>query len=249
MALPDRPSRYLDYDNLRPHPRDAEDWREIQDAVVQLTKMGLNIRSPIAIPAAIVSRFQEVPVPRSTCLVTDVTHPADSAQAHAACASDAHEADLTNITPEPTRRAEGIQKVSRRHIYTPPSLQGVITTPGHLGGVEWHGASFDPMLNVMYVNANEVPTINKLRAIHDGPGAAGQTPAQLGGQIYGRTCAGCHGAERQGTPPHTPALVGLSKSRQDIEAVILQGRNGMPAFSPFVNGDRRASSRTSPAAG
>ena len=114
------------------------------------------------------------------------------------------EADLTNITPESREYAlKEFRKYRSGSIYTPPSLQGTLTTPGHLGGIEWHGASFDPALNVLYVNANEAPTINKLRAVHDTPGVA-QTPAQLGRQIYERTCMGCHGAERQGAPPQIP---------------------------------------------
>ena len=205
-----------------------------RDAVVQLTKMGLTfvLDRDTGQPLFPV---QEVPVPSST-VPGEQTSPTQliPLKPQPLVRQTLTEADLTNITPEAHAHAlKEFRKYRSGNIYTPPSLQGVITTPGHLGGVEWHGASFDPMLNVMYVNANEVPTINKLRAIHDGPGAAGQTPAQLGGQIYERTCAACHGAERQGTPPHTPALVGLNKSRKDIEAVILQGRNGMPAFSQF----------------
>ncbi len=95
-----------------------------------------------------------------------------------------------------------------------------------------HGASFDPVLNMLYVNVNEVPTINRLRPIVETPGAA-TTPVALGRQIYHRTCAACHGAARQGTPPHTPALVGLTRTPQEIEKVIAEGRNAMPAFRQF----------------
>jgi quinoprotein glucose dehydrogenase len=143
------------------------------------------------------------------------------------------EADLTTITPE--ARAQAL-KDFRRYlsgpIYTPPSLQGTITTPGHLGGAEWHGASFDPVLNMLYVNVNEAPTINRLRAVHDRPGAAAD-PVTLGRRIYDRTCASCHGAARQGTPPHTPGLAAIARTAKEIETVIAQGRNAMPAFPQF----------------
>jgi quinoprotein glucose dehydrogenase len=151
------------------------------------------------------------------------------------------EADLTNITPE--SRAQALRDFRRYlsgPIYTPPSLQGTITTPGHLGGAEWHGASFDPVLNMLYVNVNEAPTINRLRAVHDRPGTGRQTPVELGRQIYERTCMACHGAARQGTPPHTPSLVGLTRTAQEIETVIVQGRNAMPAFRQFLPGELRA---------
>ena len=118
-------------------------------------------------------------------------------------------------------------------MYTPPTLQGTLTIPGHMGGSEWHGASFDPMLNVLYVNVNDAPTINRLRPVHDQPGDSGQDPVRLGRAIYEKTCVACHGAERQGLPPVTPSLRDLKKSRQEIEAVIVEGRNSMPAFRQF----------------
>jgi quinoprotein glucose dehydrogenase len=83
------------------------------------------------------------------------------------------EADLTNITPE--SRAHALKEFRRYQsgpLYTPPSLQGTLTQPGHLGGAEWHGASFDPLLNVLYVNVNDAPTINQLRLLPKRPGAA-----------------------------------------------------------------------------
>ena len=64
------------------------------------------------------------------------------------------------------------------------------------------------------------------------PGAA-TDPVALGRQIYDRTCAACHGAARQGTPPHTPALVDLKRTPQEIETIIAEGRNAMPAFRQF----------------
>jgi glucose dehydrogenase len=85
------------------------------------------------------------------------------------------EADLTNITSEAHEYAlQEFRKYRSGSIYNPPSLQGTITMPGHLGGAQWHGASFDPRLNVLYVNVNEIPTINRLRPVFfDGtPGAS-----------------------------------------------------------------------------
>ncbi len=205
-----------------------------RDAVVQLTKMGLTFVLDRETGEPLFP-VHEVAVPRST-VPGEETSPTQRVplKPHPLVRQSLTEADLTNITPEARAYAlKEFRKYRSGPMFTPPSLQGTLTTPGHLGGVEWHGASFDPALNVMYVNANEAPTINRLRAVHDLPGGAAQTPAQLGRQIYERTCTACHGAERQGVPPHTPALVDLQRSRQDIEAVILQGRNSMPAFRQF----------------
>jgi quinoprotein glucose dehydrogenase len=205
-----------------------------RDAVVQLTKMGFTfvLDRDTGQPLFPV---QEVPVPRSTV-------PGEEAwptqliplKPQPLVRQALTESDLTNITPESRAYAlKEFRKYRSGPIYTPPTLQGTITTPGHLGGAEWHGASFDPMLNVLYVNVNEVPTINRLRPVHELSGAEAGSPAQLGRYIYERTCAACHGAERQGTAPHTPPLVDVKKTPQEIEAVIAQGRNAMPAFRQF----------------
>ena len=202
-----------------------------RDAVVQLTKMGFTFVLDRETGTPIFP-VHDVPVPGST-VPGEETAPTQPVplKPQPLVRQALTEADLTNITPESRAFALAqFRKYRSGPIYTPPSLQGTLTTPGHLGGVEWHGASFDPALNVLYVNANDAPTINKLRPVHDLPGAA-LSPAQLGRQIYERTCMGCHGAERKGAPPQIPALVGLEKPQQEIEGAILQGRNAMPAFS------------------
>jgi quinoprotein glucose dehydrogenase len=201
-----------------------------KDAVVQLTKMGYTfvLDRDTGTPLFPV---HEMAVPRSR-VPGEETSPTQLVplKPQPLVRQNLTEADLTNITPE--ARAQAL-KDFRRYvsgpIYTPPTLQGTITTPGHLGGAEWHGASFDPALNMLYVNVNEAPTINRLRPLHDGPGTA-TNPVALGRQIYERMCAACHGALRQGTPPHTPALVDLRRTAKEIETVIVEGRNAMPAF-------------------
>jgi glucose dehydrogenase len=204
-----------------------------RDAVVQLTKMGFvfvldrDTGEPLF-------PVQEVAVPPSTV-------PGEEAWAtqliplkpRPLVRQSLSEADLTNITPESHAYAlKQFRQYVSGSIYTPPSLQGTITTPGHLGGAEWHGASFDPVLNTLYVNVNEAPTINRLRPVHDTDGEA-LNPTQLGQRIFERTCAACHGVDRQGTPTQAPSLVNLPRTTQEIETVIAQGRNAMPAFRQF----------------
>jgi quinoprotein glucose dehydrogenase len=201
------------------------------DAVVQLTKMGFTfvLDRDTGQPLFPV---QELPVPRST-VPGEETSPTQlmPLKPPPLVRQSLTEADLTNVTPEAHAYAlKEFRKYRSGSIYTPPSLQGTITTPGHLGGAEWHGASFDPMLNMLYVNVNEVPTINRLRAVYDSPGEAEQTPVELGRRVYDRTCAACHGSERKGAPPQIPALVDVKMTGRDIETIILQGRNSMPAF-------------------
>jgi quinoprotein glucose dehydrogenase len=140
------------------------------------------------------------------------------------------EADLTNTSPAAREYAlKEFRKYESGTLFTPPSLRGNITQPGHLGGSEWHGGSFDPWVNVLFVNVNDAPTINKLVPVY-GAGNNPLTGVELGRQIYSRTCVTCHGANRQGAPPLTPSLLNLTLSRQEIQTVIERGRNNMPAF-------------------
>jgi quinoprotein glucose dehydrogenase len=85
----------------------------------------------------------------------------------------------------------------------------------------------------MYVNVNDAPTINQLRPVHDLPNGASASPIQLGRAIYDRNCATCHGADRRGAPPSTPPLLGVTLARAQIQAIVAEGRNSMPAFRQF----------------
>ncbi len=210
-------------------------------AVVQLTKMGLVfvLDRDTGVPIFPVS---DLPVPRSD-VPGEETWPTQPipVKPQPLVRQAITEADLTNITPEAHEYALQLFKRYRSgSIYTPPSLQGTITMPSHLGGAEWHGASFDPQLNVLYVNVNEIPTINRLRPVY-GDGTVGgrnaaqgeKTQAELGRQIYETNCMSCHGSEPKGNPPAVPALLNLDLRRQEYRAVITGGRNSMPAFRQF----------------
>ncbi len=148
------------------------------------------------------------------------------------------EADLTNITPE--ARAYAVQQFRKYRagsIYTPPSLQGTLTMPGHLGGSQWNGGAFDPQLNVLYVNANEAPTINRLRPVYSDGGREDLTQAQIGRRIYETNCMSCHGSDLKGASELGASLLSLNLSRQELDAVIIEGRNNMPAYPQFRSND------------
>jgi quinoprotein glucose dehydrogenase len=137
-----------------------------RDVVVQLTKMGLMFMLDRDTGQPVFP-VDEVPVPASTIPGEDAapTQPVPRKPAPLA-RQTITEADLTNVTPE--SHAYALREFRRYRsgpLFTPPTLQGTLTQPGHLGGAEWHGASFDPLLNVLYVNVNDAPTINKLRLL------------------------------------------------------------------------------------
>jgi quinoprotein glucose dehydrogenase len=216
-----------------------------RDAVVQLTKMGLVFVLDRETGEPLFP-VQEVPEPRSD-VPGEETWPTQPIplKPPPLVRQAITEADLTNITPEAHEHAlREFRKYRSGSIYTPPSLQGNITMPGHLGGAEWHGGSFDPRLNVLYVNVNEVPTINRLRPVHgegsltaaSGGTQSGKTGLELGRQIYETNCMACHGADRKGKPPNVPALLNKDLHRPELRQTILEGRNDMPSFRRF--GDR-----------
>jgi quinoprotein glucose dehydrogenase len=205
-----------------------------RDVVVQLTKMGFvfvldrDTGTPV-FPVI------EKPVPAST-VPGEAAWPTQPfpLKPPALVRQYLSEADLTNITPAAHAYAlNEFRKYTSGVIFTPPTLQGTVTQPGHLGGSEWHGGSFDPWLNVLYVNVNDAPTINKLRPVYDVQGGGTLPPVETGRQIYEKNCAVCHGADRQGTPPQVPSLLNLKLTRPEIQAVVTQGRNSMPAFGQF----------------
>ena len=85
------------------------------------------------------------------------------------------------------------RKLIGRHrsegIYTPPSTEGTILTPGYAGGVNWGSLAFEPSRQLAVVNAMQVPTVVTLipRADYRGgdPAFAGSEFAEQKGTPYG----------------------------------------------------------------
>jgi quinoprotein glucose dehydrogenase len=99
-----------------------------------------------------------------------------------------------------------------------------IIFPGFDGGAEWGGPAVDPATGVLYVNANEMAWTGGL--VTENPNA------EAGAKTYQSQCAICHGANRAGSPPAFPSLVGVSPRLSDtqIADVITHGRGRMPGL-------------------
>ncbi len=70
------------------------------------------------------------------------------------------EDDAWGPTPELLQKAkERIRSHVNRGIFTPPSLKGSIITPGNVGGMNWSGASFDPVKNLLVTNVNQLAAL------------------------------------------------------------------------------------------
>ena len=201
-----------------------------RDAVVQLTKMGLTFVLDRDTGAPLFP-IEEIPVPPSTIPGEEAwpTQPFPLKPPPLVRMS-LHQSDLTNITPESREYAlTQFKKYKTGYIYTPPSLQGTITTPSHQGGVEWGGASFDPQSGILYVTANEAPSVNTLKKFQDAGTAA--SAIEKGAVTYNKYCTSCHGLNREGSPPLYPSLIDLQKNDQEVLDILRLGSGIMPSFS------------------
>ena len=205
-----------------------------RDAVVQFTKMGLTFVLDRETGEPLFPT-PELPVPPSTIPGEEAwptqPFPLRPPPLNRLAVT---EADLTRVSPEAYQKAKSMfDRYARGHIYTPPSLHGNILTPGTLGGVEWHGGSFDPFLNTIYVNAHESPSIFRLRKVIETIGGEPKSPVERGAMLYQLACAGCHRMDRKGAPPLIRPLLNYAKTDGEMKATIRNGRGLMPAFSHF----------------
>jgi len=138
---------------------------------------------------------------------------------------------LTNRTPEAHAWAvEQFSKLRSEGQFVPLSVgKETIVFPGYDGGAEWGGPAVDPHRAILYVNANDVAWTGSLA--ENQAGSPGFT-------LYQSQCSVCHGANRKGSPPQFPSLLGVSDRLSDtaIESTIHNGKGRMSAF-PAIQGD------------
>jgi quinoprotein glucose dehydrogenase len=135
---------------------------------------------------------------------------------------------ITTRTPEAHQEAlERFTKLRSDGQFIPGSTQGTIIFPGYDGGAEWGGGAFDPTTGLFYVNANEMAWV--LRLVPQKP----RTGEANGREIFLRNCSACHRADRTGTPPEFPSLIGLADRYEEgsVKELIAQGQGRMPAFA------------------
>ncbi len=145
-----------------------------------------------------------------------------------------------DISPFAQNRDELIQnfKTYKKGFYDPPSKEGTIVFPGFDGGAEWGGAAADPS-GILYVNANEMPWIQTMKAT-DNNNYGNLT---LGEKVYKNNCISCHGANKKGNPKSNyPSLVDIGKKRnlKYINEIITGGKGMMPGFGNIKNNDLQA---------
>ena len=168
------------------------------DAVAQVTKMGMVFLFERE-SGKPVYPIEERPVPKSD-LMAEETWPTQPFPVKPLpfVRHNFTEGDITDISQASHDYVKAkITGARKGSIYTPPSTDGVVQFPGTRGGAEWGGASFDPETGVLYVNANEIPLLIKMKAMEM---SDGQLLASAGEKVYTlNNCTMCHGADRAGT--------------------------------------------------
>jgi quinoprotein glucose dehydrogenase len=72
---------------------------------------------------------------------------------------------------------------SGHSVFSPPSLKGVVATPGNIGGPNWSGFSFDPTRNLLLVNTNNMPALVRLVPPDQLEAAGGTAPMNRHGDV------------------------------------------------------------------
>lgn len=108
--------------------------------------------------------------------------------------------------------------------------------PGYDGGAEWGGAAVDPGRGIIYLNAQDVPSLGGLHK--NGPNPE-TSPGRI---VYDQYCAACHGPELKGAPPDFPRLtdIALRGTRAQATEVMAKGRGRMPGFPQLTAAEREA---------
>jgi len=122
--------------------------------------------------------------------------------------------------------------------FLPPSTEGSLAMPGTRGGAEWSGASFDPETGILYINANEIANILRLKEVEVASPKLAQNQSlkiQTGKSLYQLNCTTCHGLELEGAMPTYPPLANLEEKYKpaEIATLIQNGKGTMPAFGQF----------------
>ncbi len=152
--------------------------------------------------------------------------------------------DLSPFLP-PEEKAQLLEEMAHARnegLFTPPGLQNTVEMPGNNGGANFGGAAIDPANGTLYVLSKDLPAMLKLELAREHTAALSGPPAARGRALYEENCKLCHQADLHGNPPAIPSLQeAADRFRADqIDAVLKQGRNLMPAFPQLTTDDRAA---------
>lgn len=85
------------------------------------------------------------------------------------------EKDINPFLPEAEKAAwrEKLKTVRNEGLFTPPSLEGSVSMPGHNGGANWGSSAVDPIKGEFYVVSKNMPVLLRLILSNEEPTAGG----------------------------------------------------------------------------
>ena len=117
--------------------------------------------------------------------------------------------EYSNISPEAEAFAKEKMTAADLGWMSPPSQRGNLYYGVH-GGAEWPGGAFDPVRQVLYVNANQTVWYIKMRQ---------EVGDHRGSELYSIHCSSCHGWNRGGFDQN-PALTDLNQRLPEVQTVF-----------------------------
>lgn len=94
--------------------------------------------------------------------------------------------DAIDFTPELRAQAQAEMKKYRiGPLYTPPSVQGTLMSPGIIGGANWGGSAFDPDTGRLFIKTSNQPALVRIRPGQEANSRPGESDAQLAGSVGG----------------------------------------------------------------
>ncbi len=131
-----------------------------------------------------------------------------------------------HVAPEEREILRKIFLAARHEgIFTPLTTnRDQISVPGEFGGTNWAGTAGDPETGMLYLRAENIPTIHRLFERSITRDFAGGTPAQQGHVVWAERCESCHGVGEDGVKSIK------QRNPELLRTVIREGTGNMPGF-------------------
>jgi quinoprotein glucose dehydrogenase len=136
-------------------------WKDGTPAVVINTKMG-HVFVLNRLTGAPLLPVEERPVPQSD-IPGEQSWPTQPFSTISLVPESISAADAWGPTPQDQESCRA--KIASSHwdgMFTPPTLQGTLMSPGNVGGVNWGSAAYDPSRHIMVANTNRLVAWIKL---------------------------------------------------------------------------------------
>lgn len=116
-------------------------------------------------------------------------------------------------------------------LFIPPSTKyETITMPGALGGASYGNTASDPEHGIMYVMAEEYPSIYKLFKVEEGKVMLSETDTKRVKTLYDGSCMACHGKDMSGGVGPSLVNAGQRLMYNEFKSIITEGKGRMPGF-------------------